>query len=114
MAGQQAAACPRHRAGSTGQGTGRSLSPLNTAQGRRQLARPPLPLRAASTATTGEEGKLLQGMIRNISAFAAPGLCRPTRALPPACGPGPAAPLPPEPLAPASLRSPILGELLEK
>lgn len=114
MAGQQAAACPRHRAGSAGQGAGRSSSPLNTVRGQRQPAWPPLPLRAASATTAGEEGKLLQGTIRNISAFAAPRLHGPTRALPPARGPGPAALLPPEPPAPAPLHSPILGELLEK
>jgi len=57
---------------------------------------------------------LLQGAIRNISAFTAPGLRGQTSALPPARGPGPAAPLPPEPPAPAPRRSPILGELLEK
>lgn len=113
-AGQQAAACPQHRAVPIGQGAGRSLSPLKTAQGQRQLAWPPLPLHAGSTVTAGEEGKLLQGTIRNISAFAAPGLCCLTRALPPAHGPGPAALLPPEPTAPTSLHSPILRELLEK
>lgn len=59
-------------------------------------------------------GKLLQDSIRNISAFTAPGLCSPTRALPPARGPGPTALLPPEPLVPTLLCSLILGELLEK
>lgn len=89
----------------------RELVPFKHGAGRRQPAWPPLPLRAASAVTAGEEGKLLQGAIRNISAFAAPGLRRPTRALPPARGP--AALPPPEPPAPAALRGPILGELLE-
>lgn len=51
---------------------------------------------------------MLQGAIRNISAFAGLGPRGPTRALPPACGLGPAA-LQPPPRAPSS-HSPALAD----
>lgn len=110
MAGQQALPAPArswvHRPGRR-----QEFVSFKHGAGRRQPARPPLPLCAASAATAGEEGKLLQSAIRNISAFAAPGLRRPTRPFPLPLGQRRCCPPSPRLLLPCAHR---YWELLEK